>query len=64
MLLSSSATTDARFFTLYGSTPATCYGPEAQTIHGTDESVSLDSAVAVAKVLAVFTARWCGVEKR
>ncbi len=63
-LLSSSATTDARFFTLYGSTPATCYGPEAQTIHGTDESVSLDSAVAVAKVLAVFTARWCGVEKR
>jgi acetylornithine deacetylase len=63
-LLSSSATTDARFFALYGSTPATCYGPEAQTIHGIDESVSLDSAVAVAKVLALFTARWCGVERR
>jgi acetylornithine deacetylase len=62
-LLASSATTDARFFSLYGSTPATCYGPEAQTIHGIDESVSLDSAVAVAKVLALFTARWCGVEK-
>jgi acetylornithine deacetylase len=62
-LLSSSATTDARFFSLYGSTPATCYGPEARTIHGIDESVSLDSAVAVAKVLALFTARWCGVEK-
>jgi acetylornithine deacetylase len=63
-LLSSSATTDARFFSLYGSTPATCYGPEAQTIHGIDESVSVASAVAVAKVLALFTARWCGVEKR
>lgn len=63
-MLASSATTDARFFSLYGSTPATCYGPEAQTIHGIDESVSLDSAVAVAKVLALFTARWCGVEKR
>jgi acetylornithine deacetylase len=62
-LLSSSATTDARFFSLYGSTPATCYGPEAQTIHGIDESVSLDSVVAVAKVLALFIARWCGVEK-
>jgi acetylornithine deacetylase len=63
-MLASSATTDARFFALYGSTPATCYGPEAQTIHGIDESVSLDSTVAVAKVLALFTAGWCGVEKR
>ncbi len=62
-LMASSATTDARFFNLYGSTPATCYGPEAQNIHGIDESVSLESTLTVAKVLALFTARWCGVEK-
>src|SRR5258706_91161 len=59
----SSATTDARAFNLYGSIPATCYGPEAQNIHGIDESVSIDSTLRVAQVLALFMARWCGVEK-
>lgn len=62
-LLASSATTDARFFNLYGSTPATCYGPEASDIHGIDESVSLASTLQVTKVLALFIARWCGVER-
>jgi len=60
---SSGATTDARSFNLYGSIPATCYGPEAQNIHGIDESVSLDSTLRVAQVLALFVTRWCGVEK-
>ena len=59
----SSATTDARSFNLYGSIPATCYGPEAQNIHGIDESVSIESTLRVAQVLALFIARWCGVEK-
>jgi acetylornithine deacetylase len=59
----SSATTDARSFNLYGSIPATCYGPEAQNIHGIDESVSIESTLRVAQVLALFMARWCGVEK-
>jgi len=59
----SGATTDARSFNLYGSVPATCYGPEARNIHGIDESVSLDSTLRVAQVLALFMARWCGVEK-
>ena len=59
----SSATTDARAFNLYGSIPATCYGPEAQNIHGIDESVSIESTLRVAQVLALFMARWCGVEK-
>ena len=62
-LLASSATTDARFFNLYGSTPATCYGPESSDIHGIDESVSLASTLQVTKVLALFMARWCGVER-
>jgi acetylornithine deacetylase len=60
----SSATTDARAFNLYGSIPATCYGPEAQNIHGIDESVSIESTLRVAQVLALFMARWCGLEKR
>jgi len=60
----SSATTDARVFNLYGSIPATCYGPEADSIHGIDESVSLDSVRRVTQVLALFIARWCGLEKR
>jgi len=59
----SSATTDARAFNLYGNIPATCYGPEARNIHGIDESVSIESTLRVAQVLALFMARWCGVEK-
>src|SRR5258706_4653293 len=59
----SSATTDARTFNLYGSIPATCYGPEAQNIHAIDESVSIESTLRVAQVVALFMARWCGVEK-
>jgi len=62
--LASTATTDARFFQLYGDIPATCYGPEADAIHGIDESVSLDSMMQVATVLALFMAEWCGVNER
>jgi acetylornithine deacetylase len=62
--LASTATTDARVFNLYGATPATCYGPEATFIHGIDESVSLESTRQVTRVLALFLARWCGVESR
>lgn len=62
-LFASSATTDARVFHLYGKIPATCYGPEARNIHGIDESVSLESVRKVTRVLALFMARWCGLEK-
>ena len=56
------ATTDARFFNLYGKIPATCYGPKADSIHGIDESVDLDSMRTVTRVLAAFMAEWCGLE--
>ncbi len=59
----SAATTDVRTFQLYGSIPATCYGPEARNIHGIDESVSIKSMNRVSAVLALFIAKWCGVEK-
>ncbi|MDN2663230.1 ArgE/DapE family deacylase [Psychromonas sp. 14N.309.X.WAT.B.A12] len=61
--LAVTCTTDARFFQLYGNTPATCYGPVAENIHGFNERVSINSTVQVAQVLAVFIANWCGLEK-
>ncbi|HYG90613.1 MAG TPA: ArgE/DapE family deacylase [Azospirillum sp.] len=60
--LAVTCTTDVRNFVLYGDTPATCYGPEAERIHGIDESVSLDSVADVTAVLALFMAEWCGLE--
>src|SRR3546814_18754866 len=48
-------TTDARFFNLCGNTPATCYGPHAETIHGIHAWVSIDSMKQVATVLAART---------
>ena len=57
-------TTDAKFFNLYGETPAICYGPSGgANIHGIDEWVSIDSMMQTTAVLAVFLARWCGVNK-
>ncbi|HVY14761.1 MAG TPA: ArgE/DapE family deacylase [Rhodopila sp.] len=54
--------TDARFYTLYQGTQATCYGPESDAIHGIDESVGLESIREVTKVIALTVAGWCGVE--
>jgi len=55
-------TTDGRFFQLYHGMPTTCYGPESSSIHGIDESVSLESMHNVARVLALFITRWCTLE--
>ncbi len=54
--------TDARFYALYQDTQATCYGPDADSIHGIDESVSLASLHTTTQVLALTIAGWCGVE--
>ena len=59
----STATTDVRFFHLYGHIPCTCYGPAGERIHGIDEWVSLASLHQVTAVLALFIARWCGVNR-
>jgi acetylornithine deacetylase len=63
-LIASTATTDARFFQLYGGIPATCYGPLSGNTHGIDEWVSVASMMEVTQVLALFMARWCGVNGR
>ena len=57
------ATTDVRFFHLYGRIPATCYGPDGADIHGVDEWVSIASMQRVSAVLALFIARWCGLNR-
>lgn len=60
--LANTGLTDARFWPLYQGTHATCYGPEAERIHGIDESVSLSSMHDVTRVLALTVAGWCGLE--
>ncbi len=55
--------TDARHYVLYQGTQATCYGPDADNIHGIDESVGLDAMHDVTRVIAVMVMRWCGVER-
>lgn len=60
--LAITATTDARFFGLYGQMPALVYGPKAEAIHGFNERVSIDSINKVTKATALFIANWCGLE--
>ncbi|AKI00225.1 acetylornithine deacetylase or succinyl-diaminopimelate desuccinylase [Hoeflea sp. IMCC20628] len=57
------ATTDARFFGLYADTPALVYGPRAESIHGFNERVELESVRRVTQATALFIANWCGLEK-
>ncbi len=57
----STATTDARFFTLYHGIPATCYGPVGGNLHAPDEWVDLPSVRQTTAVLALAALAWCGV---
>ncbi|MCU0984687.1 MAG: ArgE/DapE family deacylase [Acetobacteraceae bacterium] len=56
--------TDGRFFTLYQGTPVAVFGPDADAIHGIDESVGLASMHAITKSIALTIAAWCGTEPR
>jgi acetylornithine deacetylase len=55
--------TDGRFFALYQGTPVAVFGPEADAIHGIDESVGLASMHAVTRTIALAIAGWCGTER-
>jgi acetylornithine deacetylase len=55
--------TDGRLFTLYQGTPVAVFGPDADAIHGIDESVSLSSMHAITRTLALTIAAWCGTER-
>ena len=61
--LSSTGTTDARFFGLYAGIPALVYGPSAESIHGFDERVNLESLRKNTQTIALYIANWCGIEK-
>lgn len=61
--VASTATTDARFFGLYGDMPALVYGPRAEHAHGFDERVHLDSLRQVTQAMTLFIADWCGLER-
>lgn len=58
--VASTATTDARFFGLYAGIPALVYGPKAESAHGFDERVEIESIRRVTKTIALFIAQWCG----
>ncbi|WP_370302534.1 ArgE/DapE family deacylase [Pseudooceanicola sp.] len=62
--VASTATTDARFFGLYGKMPALVYGPKAERIHGFDERVNLVSLRKVTQSMVLFIAQWCGLHPR
>ncbi len=56
------ALTDGRHFVLYQGTPVACFGPDAQDIHGIDESVGIQSMQDITRSIALTMAEWCGVE--
>jgi acetylornithine deacetylase len=60
-VFASTATTDARSFQLYGGSPAVCFGPHAEGIHGIDERVLLPSMVETAQAIGLFIRDWCGL---
>lgn len=54
---------DARVFVLYDDCPCLVFGPKAESIHGFDERVSLDSIRRTTRTIALFIARWCGLAR-
>ncbi len=59
--LAFTATTDARFFGLYAGIPGLVYGPRAESIHGYDKRVEIESIRRNTQAIALFIAEWCGL---
>lgn len=55
------ALTDGRHFVARGTSTAV-FGPDAQDIHGIDESVGLESIAGCTRTIALVMAEWCGTE--
>ncbi|MGM0604709.1 MAG: ArgE/DapE family deacylase [Halobacteriota archaeon] len=53
---------DSRFFVNENGTPATCFGPGAYNIHGTDEYLPIDELEEITLALALIAMEWCGYE--
>ncbi|MCA3323533.1 MAG: ArgE/DapE family deacylase [Roseomonas sp.] len=59
----SAGLTDGRHFVLHQGVPVACFGPDAENIHGIDESVGLQSMHDITRTIALTMAEWCGVER-
>ncbi|PLX69088.1 MAG: acetylornithine deacetylase [Denitrovibrio sp.] len=59
----STCTTDLRAFHHFSDCKGTCYGPVADSIHGFNERVDIESVIHTAKIYALFIAEWCGVKE-
>jgi len=57
----STSTTDLRVFVHFGKGTPTCFGPEMENIHASNERVNIDSMIHTAKVYALFLSRWCNL---
>jgi acetylornithine deacetylase len=55
---------DARVTMLYDGIPTLVYGPTGRFIHGIDEAVDIESVRRITKTIALFMARWCGLNPR
>lgn len=53
---------DSRFFVNYADTPALCFGPGANNIHGTDEYIDIADLQRAATAYALLAMEWCGYE--
>jgi acetylornithine deacetylase len=58
----STGLTDTRFYGLYYSIPALCWGPIAENYHGFNERVNLESIRHCTQTIALFVAEWCGLQ--
>ena len=60
--VSMTATSDTRFYDLYYGIPALCYGGIGRGMHAPDEAVDLASLKKTTEIIALFVARWCGLQ--
>jgi len=60
----STAVNDTRYYAHGGGMAALCYGPSGKGMHGFDERANLDSLKTTTRILALFIAGWCGLERR
>ncbi|MHA1963453.1 MAG: ArgE/DapE family deacylase [Candidatus Thorarchaeota archaeon] len=61
MFIGGSAGLDTRFFVHHGIPAVTC-GPKAERIHSFDETVTIESTVKTAQVVASTMLEWCGFQ--
>lgn len=60
----STAVNDTRYYAHGGGMAALCYGPSGKGMHGFDERADLDNLKTTTRILTLFVANWCGLERR